>query len=242
MRDNIIRVRGTILEMLADRGFDKDQLPINTNISLLEYMINQFQTGVPSLDIYISKPRKVYVHFILEIKENKASKDYGGLSKISKLIKESHRMGPEDDLIIVVFGDSFDKQKAIDFQMSPIASNVSLFHYKNLLFNITKHKWVSRHEKLNILEKAELKDYLMIDDFANLPLISRLDPVCKYYGLRNGDIVKVTRPSMGNKSHHVYRYVVNNVDVESSDGLITDSSVATTANEPKSYIEVGDTM
>ena len=32
MRDNIIRVRATIIEMLLDRGFDIEQLPVNTNI------------------------------------------------------------------------------------------------------------------------------------------------------------------------------------------------------------------
>lgn len=239
MSDIVLRVRNTILEMLEDRGFSRDTLPINTNISLLEYMINQFESGIPSLDIYIAKPRKVYVHFLDRIVESKNNKDYGGLTKLSRLIKESHRMNVEDELIIVVFGDSYDSEKARAFEASPIATNVSLFHYKKLLFNITKHKWVAKHEKLDRLEKIKLKDYLMIEDFVNLPLISRFDPVCKYYGLKAGDVVKVTRPSMGNMSHHVYRYVVNSVDVESGDGLVADPDQAT---EPSSYIETADTM
>jgi DNA-directed RNA polymerase I, II, and III subunit RPABC1 len=239
MLDIVLRVRNTVLEMLEDRGFSRDTLPINTNIALLNYMVEQFNMGIPALDIYIAKPRKVYVHFLDKLTEGKNIKDYGGLTKLARLIKESHRMNVEDELIIIVFGDNFDQELAKTFEASPIATNVSLFHYKKLLFNITKHKWVPKHEKLNRLEKIKLKEYLMIDDFVNLPLTSRFDPVCKYYGLKAGDIVKVTRPSMGNKSHHVYRYVVNSIDVESGDGLVADASQPT---EPISYIEVADTL
>lgn len=68
--------------------------------------------------------------------------------------------------------------------------NIEFFHEKLFMFNITKHALVPRHEKL-LKTDPYYKDVLK--EKGHLPYILENDPVCKYYGFKCGDILKITR-------------------------------------------------
>ena len=76
---------------------------------------------------------------------------------------------------------------------------IELFQFKNLLFNITKHKFYRPHIILPTKEKNEfIKKY-----GKKIPKILITDPVVKYYNYKLGDILKIIRKN----SYISYRLV-----------------------------------
>lgn len=204
MEDTIINVRNTVLEMLEERGFDEEQLNKNIGKKYLIDLISRFERGVPSLDIFVNSPRKAYVHFMKDISQN--VKDYGGLNNLYLTISESNKMSNNDDIIFVILDEEVNDEKL--YTVEDMYDNVTVFHYKKLLYNITKHRLVPKHEKLSNREKIKIKGELMIDNFNKLPVMLKSDPVSRFYNYRKNDVIKITRPSLGNMKHVVYRCVV----------------------------------
>jgi DNA-directed RNA polymerase I, II, and III subunit RPABC1 len=86
---------------------------------------------------------------------------------------------------------SVAKQAIVD-----IAAEFQLesFEEKELLINITKHELVPKHELLSPKDKKELLLRYKINDI-QLPRILMSDPISRYYGLKRGDVFKITRNS-----------------------------------------------
>ncbi|ODQ55377.1 RPB5 subunit of DNA-directed RNA polymerase [Saitoella complicata NRRL Y-17804] len=99
-------------------------------------------------------------------------------------------------------------------KLSPSASKVALavaaqhsielFPESDLIVNITQHELVPKHEVLSKEEKLELLEKYRLKE-TQLPRILPVDPVARYYGLKRGQVVKITRRSPTSGRYNTYR-------------------------------------
>ena len=84
--------------------------------------------------------------------------------------------------------------------------NIQTFNIKELQFNIMKHELVPQYNK--ITSEPEIKDILdkyCLKNRFQLPIILKTDPIARYMGLKNGDIIKITRVSPTAAEYVMYR-------------------------------------
>lgn len=99
---------------------------------------------------------------------------------------------------IIVYKDgvtAFTK-KAID---QSIEMKFELFAEEDLQYNITKHRYQPKFEKLSLDDSNILKKQFG----NNFPIIRKEDPISKFYNYQKGDVIKVIR----NNGYISYRIV-----------------------------------
>ena len=80
------------------------------------------------------------------------------------------------------------------------------FLFKELIVNILQHDLVPKHEVLQGSERVHFLKKFKLDD---LPHILNTDPVVRFLGLQENDVVKITRPDFVAGKYILYRRVVS---------------------------------
>mmetsp|Transcript_10009 Transcript_10009/g.12626 ORF Transcript_10009/g.12626 Transcript_10009/m.12626 type:complete len:225 (+) Transcript_10009:68-742(+) len=104
-------------------------------------------------------------------------------------------------LILRVDMSPFAKQA-----LQEVSGQCHLEHFKEaeLLVDITEHTLVPEHIVLSQNQKAELLKRYKLKEM-QLPRIQPNDPVARYYGMKRGQVVKITRPSETAGRYVTYR-------------------------------------
>ena len=162
------KARKTVLEMLDDRN----------------YTIKKIEDD--SIIAFTPENIKMIVFFSIFPKLN--------IDSIKEYIKQMDEMNISHSMIIY--------QNAITSSAKTTKENlfnikIELFSIEELEVNITKHRLVPKHSKVDDKEK-------IFKQYGNkFPIIFTKDPISRYYDFRKGDLIKVIRKG----GHIAYRIV-----------------------------------
>jgi len=183
-KNTLYKVRKTVLEMIADRGFI---IPEVENITFEQFTAKYNNKNV---DIYINdefQNKKFYVHFHNETK-NFSKKD---LDNIMQKVITTYN----DESIKLILIIKEKENSAVTKELSKETyKNVEVFLKKNMVFNVTHHVFVPKHVLLTKEEEDDLlSKYNTVK--SKLPKLSKSDPIAKYYGLKTDQVCKIIRKS-----------------------------------------------
>lgn len=97
---------------------------------------------------------------------------------------------------------------AWDKELQAQGGMLQIFYAKELMYNPMKHELVPLHEKLPEEDAKEVMEQYLVKHKAQMPIISRNDPIARRLGLRHGDIVRITRYNDTSGMYYYYRCCV----------------------------------
>lgn len=202
------RARKTLLEMLKDRGYAVLESSEDLHLSKAAFE-EQFRAHNYNRDAITMLRQKrddptdqVYVFFPEEQRGKLI-----GIRPITERAERMERDGVSAAIFILQTGLTVYARNALDKLSVGSTSRIETFNENDLLVNITHHRLVPKHELMSEDEKkALLRRYKLKE--SQLPRIQRTDPIARYYGLRHGDVVKITRPSETAGRYVTYRLCV----------------------------------
>lgn len=187
-KEHIVTSFGTILEMLRDRGIDTG---IVTKHHLAD-MLNSDQIK-PIIEIIVDKTKVIYY-------TNTKFKPV----EVVGIIQQDLSNQSNYDMYLLVLNENPTANNMKAF--ADVKVNIEIHLVKRLLFNITKHILVPKHEVIR--KKSVIDDIISQYKLKNkyqLPIIMKNDPIAKYYGMKSGDVVKITRVSETAGEYIIYR-------------------------------------
>ena len=193
----IFKARTTICKQLEERGFD---VSMYKHFSLNDISILQEKE---ELDIDVLQPdgKRVYVKFSLQKQR---------INNIQEMVEDLYTKLEQDDDLIFILKDDINQTikdyiKTLYYKEKKF---VTIFHIRQLQFNILDHTFVPRHIVLSEHDKNEVYQKYNVKEDDMMPEISRFDPVAMSIGLRPGELCHIIRTSKTAIHSDYYRICV----------------------------------
>ena len=197
---SVHKSREILLDILTTRGYDTEEYK-GFSISEIHSLVQHNQ-----LDMLVANNetnKKVYIKYHNLDKTIRPANIH---EMVESLFTVEHILSPNDDLIIVVKDEPNDTlQKLLRTYYAHDGIFISLINIDRLQFNILKHSLVPKHTLISPEATEKIKEQYNIVTDANLPSISRFDPVSLVLGIRPGQIFEIERSSKTAISTKFYR-------------------------------------
>ncbi|KAI4377563.1 hypothetical protein MLD38_015167 [Melastoma candidum] len=196
----LFKIRRTALQMLRDRGYavEDAELEMTRTDFVQKFGVNMRRRDLTILTEKESDPSdRIYVFF----QEGEKS----GVPEIRNYINRMKTEGVRSSILVIE--KSLTPAAKAGLNEMNASFNMQVFEEAELLVNITEHALVPEHRVLNQEEKKALLAKYGIKE-AQLPRILFSDPVARYYGMKRGQVVKITRFSETAKTYETYRFCV----------------------------------
>ncbi|KAF7327528.1 DNA-directed RNA polymerase RPB5 subunit [Mycena kentingensis (nom. inval.)] len=193
------KVNRTIHELVKDRGFQVADDEITMDLaSFREQFSSNGSVDRNRLNFYtnsrVNPSDQIFIFF--------SDERNVGVKTMRKLLNILEEKAIQRGVIVFPSTMTSSARKVI----TAMAQTYRLeeFSESDLLVNITHHTLVPRHDVLSQEEKKLLLEKYRLKE-TQLPRIQLADPVARYYGLRRGQVVKITRPSETSGRYASYR-------------------------------------
>ncbi|KZT07699.1 DNA-directed RNA polymerase RPB5 subunit [Laetiporus sulphureus 93-53] len=184
------KVNRTIHELVKDRGFQVSDDEINMDLATFRshYANNGGSVDRAQLNFFTNHRNNPMSQIFVFFCDEKSV----GVKTMRKMLGILEEKNIQQGVMVFPGSMTPSARKVI----TAMASQYKLeeFSEADLLVNITHHTLVPKHEILTPEEKNELLETYRLKE-TQLPRIQMADPVARYYGLKRGDVVKITRPS-----------------------------------------------
>jgi DNA-directed RNA polymerase subunit H (RpoH/RPB5) len=204
---DIIRSFSVLKQMLRDRNISIPQLESYSDEEFYS-IIMQYRdkaTGGNIFQIKANENIKIIYHMKPKFIKSDLKKFLAHNEQTPAVEKAD---GEKKNHIIFIFKDKINNNN--EKNIKPLIENhtYEIFPIKQLLFNVTKHSFVPKHEILSKSEMEDIQNKFSIKNKSQFPVILKSDPVARYYAMKPGDFVKITRTSTSTGEHNTYRYCV----------------------------------
>jgi DNA-directed RNA polymerase subunit H (RpoH/RPB5) len=194
-----------VKDMLISRGdnideFEEHEAELDREIFLNENYPVNFHTSNTAIIFALTKNLRSSI--IDELKKNSGNidnyvKKYNGKFNIILIFNNDILTTP-----------SVSSLSIIDKILQKRGGMLQYFKVEELLFNPTKHELVPPHRKLSNDEAKIVMDKYMIKSKGQMPLIQHTDVIAKWIGLKQGEIVEITRYNENSGEYYYYRCCV----------------------------------
>lgn len=203
--DSIDYVIENLKDLLMSRGdnideFEEHEAELDREAFLNENYPVNFHTSNSAIIFALTKNLRSVI--IDELKKNSTN--------IDNYVK---KYNGKYNLILVFNNDALNAQSItalglIDKNFQKKGGILQFFHLNELLFNPTKHQLVPPHRRMTPDESKEVMDKYMIKSKGQMPLILHTDVIAKWIGLKQGELVEITRYNENSGKYYYYRCCV----------------------------------
>jgi DNA-directed RNA polymerase I, II, and III subunit RPABC1 len=190
----------TTIEMMLDRGYIFETPYDEIGYDEFRILYMDRNCDIYATDNTLEPGRKMYVKFVLNTKTKTSQ-----VKEFIDEITEKYIDATSDELLIVMRGSY--NTNIMKIQKDKVYKYVQIMWVKNLLFNPTRHSLVPKHEKITKDEISELMEKYQLKSRTQLPLITREDPIVRWYNFKSGDVLRIIRPSETSRESIFYRCV-----------------------------------
>lgn len=186
-KEDVMRCFTTLVEMLQDRG-------VTDGAALQKFQALEMEALLKTKSVFtvpVKDDLQILFYLLPKVKQSELSKF---LDKMDPQAKVPH-------YILVV-----REKPKLPIEIPNAVQE--LFEMKELMYNITQHVLVPKHQRLPETEVPELLAKMNIKSKLQLPHILKADPMARYLGLRPGEIVKISRVSPTAGAYVNYRVCV----------------------------------
>jgi len=159
----------TLYAMMKDRGYpDPPQIKNNMHCFL--------HPSLPTIEMRVFKEPKIGIGHIKNFVHSKCS-NYIFVSSVGITPKA--------------------RKTCKNYQLHKVF--VEIFRVSELLFKVIDHVYCSRHRLCSPQETAEVLKKLGVapsEKYDKMPCILAKDPIMRYYGIRSGNLIEITRDSV----------------------------------------------
>ncbi|KAI5476119.1 DNA-directed RNA polymerases I, II, and III subunit RPABC1 [Pseudohyphozyma bogoriensis] len=184
----LYRVNRTIHELVRDRGFaiSDEEIKLTLDEFKVQYGVTGSSIDKTKINFKAATEggEEIYIFY-----SDEASV---GIKTMRKFITVLEEQKIPRGIIIYKTSMTPSANKVISGMAAQYV--IEAFPESELLVNITHHTLVPKHEVLSAQAKKELLAKYRLKD-TQLPRIQLSDPVSRYYGLKRGQVVMITRPS-----------------------------------------------
>jgi DNA-directed RNA polymerase subunit H len=185
--EQVFRSRNNLLDILESLGYDVSDY----NHCGLSQVIAMMDNKQLDLLLTHSSGKKIFIKYNLDKKLNVSH-----LCPFFDGTTEPAILKKTDDLMVIVKTEPNDAMIAgLDTMWNDSGVYISIVNIDRLQFNILKHVQVPRHEILTQKETEEVFKKHHILTVADLPTISRYDPVATILCMRPGMVCRIHRKS-----------------------------------------------